>query len=114
MAATLQQWVIEIGQSAAQSRRGQGYLRGEDYVMQCVVKSVSGERPLLVRGTQSDGSEVKLLLLANTKQSKVAAGTDISIRAPVWDVQMEDKGCSWTVAVDWKIKNTNTEFTVRV
>lgn len=101
MAATLQQWVIETGQSATQSKRGKGYLQGEDYVKRCRVLSVSGKDALMVRGRESGGTEVKLLLMANSKQAHVAVGDDICIRAPIWSVQLE--GCSWTVCVDWKI-----------
>lgn len=101
MAATLQQWIIETGQNAAQSRRGQGYLRGEDYVVRCTVASVRGRAPCMVRGIQSDGTEVNLLLVADSKQITVAVGNDLGVRAPVWDVQLED--CSWTVGVDWKV-----------
>jgi hypothetical protein len=61
MAASLQQWVIEAGQAAMQSRRGYGYLRGEEYVLKVTVASVSSAgSPLLVRGRQTDGTEVSL------------------------------------------------------
>lgn len=101
MAATLQQWVIETGQNAAQTRRGQGYLRGEVYVTRCAVVAVTGKGPFMVQGRLSDGTEVKLLLVANSKQTNVAVGSDLGVRAPVWNIQLE--GCSWEVGVDWKI-----------
>lgn len=101
MAATMQQWVIETGQNAAQSRRGQGYLRGEDYIMRCEVLSVSGGGPFMVNGRESDGTDVKLLLVGNPKQMNVVVGSDLGVRAPMWDVHLE--GCVWRVGVDWKI-----------
>lgn len=101
MAATLQQWVIETGQKAAQSRRGQGYLRGEEYVLRCVVASMSGRAPLTILGTLSDGTEVRLLLVVGSNKTKVLVGSDLGVRAPVWDIQLE--GRSWTVGVDWKV-----------
>ncbi|CZT17518.1 uncharacterized protein RCC_03352 [Ramularia collo-cygni] len=101
MAATLQQWVIETGQNAAQSRRGQGYLRGEDYVLRCTVLSISGKGPFMIRGKLSDGTEVKLLLVANSKQTTVAVGSDVGVRAPLWNIQLDS--CSWQVGVDWRM-----------
>lgn len=103
MAATMQQWVIETGQSAFHSRKGQGYLRGEDYVLRVKVQSVRGGSPLLVEARQSDGTMDKLLLVVDAKNEsiEVEKGSVVGIRAPTWDVELD--GQSWTIGVDWKL-----------
>lgn len=106
MAATLQQWVLETGQAAVQSRKGQEYLRGEDYVMRVRAEEVSGAGPFVVRARNANGDCVTLLLAAaaNTagSQSKdIRPGCIIGIRAPVWDLDLDST--TYTVGVDWKI-----------
>lgn len=103
LAATMQQWVIETGQAASHSRKGLGYLKGEDYVLRVRVESVAGKGPLLAQGRSLDGDEVKLLLVVDSKKDSVIdvpAGSVVGIRAPTWDMELE--GNSWTVGVDWK------------
>lgn len=103
MAATMQQWVIETGQSAFYSRKGQGYLRGEDYVLRVKVASVQGHTPLLVEATQTDGTVSKFLLIVDTKKESFdpEEGSILGIRAPTWEVELA--GQKWTIGVDWKV-----------
>ncbi|KAM3425353.1 hypothetical protein BST61_g7300 [Cercospora zeina] len=102
MAATLQQWVIEAGQAAAHSRRGQGYLQGENYVHHVKVASAAGHGPVLVEGRHADDSEARVLLIMDGKRTrrKVCPDSIVGIRAPCWEVELE--GSSWIVGVDWK------------
>lgn len=103
MAATLQQWVVETGQSAVHSRRGQGYLQGEAYLYRVMVDSVSGHGPVLVQGRHQDGARLQLLLISDGKarasHAHAQPGNVIGVRAPSWEVHLA--GCSWIVAVDW-------------
>ncbi|GIZ42732.1 hypothetical protein CKM354_000599100 [Cercospora kikuchii] len=102
MAATLQQWVIEAGQAAAHSRRGQGYLQGENYVHRVKVASVAGHGPILVEGRHQDESEARVLLIMDGKRASRNMFPDsiVGIRAPCWEVELE--GRNWIVGVDWK------------
>ncbi|KAF2170237.1 hypothetical protein M409DRAFT_19839 [Zasmidium cellare ATCC 36951] len=104
LAATMQQWVIETGQAAAHSRKGQGYLNGEDYVLRAKVSSVAGRGPMLVQGRHIDGGDVRLMLVADSKKDAIIdipVGSTVGVRAPTWDIELE--GISWTVGVDWKV-----------
>lgn len=103
MAATMQQWVVETGQGAAHSRRGQGYLRGEDYVLRVKVKSAIGSGPVLVQGILPDDEEMSIVLVLDPKKSlsDVAQGSVVGVRAPTWEIELD--GRAWTVGVDWKI-----------
>ncbi|WPB03688.1 uncharacterized protein RHO25_008332 [Cercospora beticola] len=102
MAATLQQWVIEAGQAAAHSRRGQGYLQGENYVHRVKVASVAGHGPILVEGVHQDESEARILLIMDGKRNSrnVSPDSIVGIRAPCWEVELDER--SWIVGVDWK------------
>ena len=106
MAATAQQWVIETGQAAAQSRKGQGYLKGEDYVLQAKVESCTGDGPTTALATLPSGSVVHLLLAANhsgnaAQTAEVVEGCVVGIRAPTWEMELD--GRVWAVGVDWKV-----------
>ncbi|KAK4503905.1 hypothetical protein PRZ48_004820 [Zasmidium cellare] len=104
LAATMQQWVIETGQAAAHSRKGQGYLKGEDYVLRARVVSIHGKGPILVQARHLDGGDVRLMLMVDLKKDAiidVPAGAMVGVRAPTWDIELE--GVSWTVGVDWKV-----------
>lgn len=106
MAATVQQWVIETGQAAVQSRRGQGYLRGEDYVMRLRIDQITGSGPFTVHGRLPDGDAIDVLLAGggNAKRGQsdaISPGTVVGIRAPTWDLELD--GRSWTVGVDWRV-----------
>ena len=106
MAATVQQWVIETGQAAVQSRKGQGYLRGEDYVTRVKVERLAGEGPFTVHARLANGEAVHILLagrrLPNAAQpQQVTEGCVVGIRAPTWE--MELNGRVWTVGVDWRV-----------
>ena len=102
MASSLQQWVVEMGQSAAHSRRGQGYLQGEAYLHRVKVESVSGHCPMLIQGRREDGHQLQFLLIAEGKAltGNVCTGSIVGIRAPSWEVELE--GDSWIVGVDWR------------
>lgn len=103
MAATLQQWVVERGQEAMASRRGQGYLQGEDHVLQVEVADVNGTGPLLVSGRSEAGRDLRVLLAVDAKKGSVELrrGCRVGIRAPTWDIEVD--GQSWGVGVDWKV-----------
>ena len=105
MAATVQQWVLETGQAAVQSRRGQGYMRGEDYVK--LEGNVRGSGPFTGRGRMQNGSLVDLLLAGcknssgDSQMKEIGEGKVVGIRAPVWEVEVDGK--VWTVGVDWRV-----------
>lgn len=106
MAATMQQWVLEAGQSAIQSRKGQGYLRGEDYVMRAKVESKRGEGPRVVKARMGNGEPVNIILAAAgqagaVRAQEIAMGCMIGIRAPSWSVELGEE--QYAVAVDWKV-----------
>ncbi|KAK0275165.1 hypothetical protein LTR35_011213 [Friedmanniomyces endolithicus] len=103
MAATMQQWVVETGQAAVQSRRGHAYLRGEDYVFKVKVEIVEGDGPYLVRATTGDGEVVHVMLAAGhgDRAASVVVGSVVGLRAPTWAVECE--GSVWKVGVDWKM-----------
>lgn len=106
MAATAQQWVIETGQAAVQSRRGQAYLRGEEVVMRVKVEDVEGDGPFMACARTANGEAMHVLLTRNASTSssrvtRVKNGDVIGIRAPTWEVQID--GRSWTVGVDWAV-----------
>lgn len=106
MAATLQQWVLETGHAAVQSRRGQEYLCGEDYVMRVKVDEVRGDGPFVIRAKLVGGEIVDLLLAggasAGSNQSRdIRHGCIVGIRAPIWEIELDSK--TYTVGVDWRI-----------
>lgn len=106
MAATVQQWVMEAGQAAVQSRRGQAYSRGEDFVVRVKIEEIKGDGPFVVKAQKADGARVDVLLTqrvgtASSTAGDVKVGSVVGIRAPTWQVEIE--GRSWTVGVDWKI-----------
>ena len=103
IAATMQQWVIETGQAAVQSRRGQGYLRGEDHVTRAKVEQFSGTGPYTARARLGSGEAVNLLLAggSDVNSSGMKVGSVVAIRAPTWDIELE--GAKWDVGVDWRI-----------
>ena len=105
MAATAQQWVIETGQTAVQSRKGQGYLRGDDYVMRVKIDELNGDGPFTVRASLSSGDAVNMLLAGGANVSNdgmnARVGGIVGIRAPTWDLELD--GRRWTVGVDWKL-----------
>lgn len=106
MAATMQQWVLEAGQSAVQSRKGQGYLKGEDYVMHARVESQTGDGPQVVKGRTGSGEGVILVLagnghIAGDRRQDLALGTVLGVRAPSWNIELD--GNEYAIAVDWRI-----------
>lgn len=107
MAATVQQWVLEVGQAAAQSRRGKGYLKGEDYVLRVKVEDVEGDGPFMMRGVEATGEVVEIMLASNGRgprgggPDEVAVGRVVGVRAPVWEVDTDGKTCR--VGVDWRV-----------
>lgn len=106
MAATLQQWVLDTGQAAVQSRKGQEYLRGEDYVMRVKVDEVTGSGPFIVRAKTVNGDVVAILLAGGahalgSESKQVHAGGVVGIRAPTWEIQLDST--TYTVGVDWRI-----------
>lgn len=102
----MQQWVLETGQAAAQSRRGQGYLRGEDYVMRARIEGVRGNGPHVVKARTVNGESVSVILarsaqVGGVQSLNVAVGSMVGVRAPSWDVEIG--GEHYAVAVDWKV-----------
>jgi hypothetical protein len=103
MAATLQQWVIETGQAAVQSRKGQGYLKGEDYVMRAKVESFTGEGPFTAHARLPSGEAVNAIL-AGSRQARgreLSEGCVVGVRAPTWELELD--GTMWMVGVDWRV-----------
>lgn len=104
MASTVQQWVIEAGQAAVNSRKGQSYLHGEDYVKRVKIESVIGSRAYTARATASDNSSINILLAGrgpgDAEILSPKSGSMIGVRAPVWNLEVD--GTTWLVAVDWK------------
>lgn len=106
MAATMQQWVIETGQAAVQSRKGQGYLKGEDYVMRAKIGSINGDEPFTAHATLPTGDAIHLILTANhsprtAQTQEVTEGCVVGIRAPTWEMEVDRRW--WTIGVDWKV-----------
>jgi len=105
MAATLQQWIVETGQHAVQSRRGQPHLRCGEVVRRMKVEEVKGEGPYVAKARTVDGQGVQVLLARGGDAARVGAsvevGSVVGIRAPSWEVDVDD--ASWIVAVDWKM-----------
>lgn len=102
MAATVQQWVLETGQAAVQSRKGQGYWRGDDYVMRVKIEEeVEGNGPFTVRAKLSNGDPIDLLLAGGKDASRIHPGSVVGIRVPTWKLDIGES--SWTVGVDWTV-----------
>ena len=106
LASTVQQWVIETGEAAVQSRKGQGYLLGEEWISRVRIEEIGGAGPFTVKGMTSSGAAVAMLLAgagpsADDGGRVFAAASVVGVKAPVWELEME--GRNWTVAVDWKI-----------
>ena len=98
----MQQWVIETGQAAVQSRKGQGYLRGEDYVLHVKIVRVTGDGPFTVRGRLANGDAVQVLLAGGSNERRdIHPNAVVGIRAPTWDLELD--GRRWTVGVDWRV-----------
>jgi len=107
MAATVQQWVIDTGQAAAQSRRGQAYLRGEDYVLSVKIDEMVGDGPYVAKARSPTGDSCNVLLTQQSsgagaqRAQDVQVGSAVGVRAPTWEIEV--CGLLWTVAVDWKL-----------
>lgn len=105
----MQQWVLETGQSAIQSRKGQRYLRGEDYVMRVKVESAAGQGPYVAKARAAVTGETVNVILAgsgtgaasDTGTDEVSQGSSIGVREPSWSIELE--GERYEVAVDWKV-----------
>lgn len=106
MAAELQSWVLEAGQTAVASRRGKGYLRGEDWAVRIKADKVSGQKPVFIEGKIAGGGEGRAMLADGAakgggKNDVVNKGDVVGIRVPTWGV--EAMGKQWIVGVDWKV-----------
>ena len=100
MAATVQQWVLEAGQAAIQSRKGKAYLRGEDYQMRAKIEgAVEGNGPFTATARLANGEPLRLLLAGRAHVDGLRDGCVLGIRAPMWEVELADE--TWTVGVDW-------------
>lgn len=105
LAATVQQWIVQAGQSAALSRRGLAYLKDEDHLLQLVIHRICGRGPFFANCTElSSGRQVKIILSENSKVSApgLKAGDKLGIRAPMWDIDGL-QGETWAVGVDWRL-----------
>ena len=106
MAAMVQQWVIDTGQAAAQGRRGQAHLRGDDSVTRVKMVDVKGDGPIMGTAQLADGETVSVFLTPNagplsSRSVDVLEGVVVGIRAPTWNVNID--GGVWMVGVDWKV-----------
>ena len=121
MAATVQHWVLEAGQTAAHVRRTSTYYArpSEDFAARIRIVEVRGRGPFMVRGVSvpdrgggGNGEDVRVML-AGQWADGVEVGKIVGVRAPVWDVKAEvgggdgedsdDRGGMWMVGVDWKV-----------
>ncbi|KAH9835977.1 hypothetical protein Tdes44962_MAKER01896 [Teratosphaeria destructans] len=104
-ASVVQQWIIEAGQSAVQSRRAQAYLQGDDFVSKVKVETVSGDGPFVTHAYSAEGEEIMLLLAQNANHAgahnRLGKDNVVGIRAPTWNVTLDGVTC--TIAVDWKV-----------
>lgn len=104
MASTVQQWVIETGQAAVNSRKGQGHLRSEDYVKRIKIDHITGSHPMTATGIVSDNTAINVLLAGKRRGHDETLPTEpgsmISVRAPTWDLELDRT--IWLVAVDWE------------
>ena len=106
MAATVQQWVLETGQSAVQSRRSQGYQHGDDCIMRARVESaMESNESFTARAKLVEGQSLDILLasgrgLNGSAGNQIGSSTVVVIRAPVWELELDRR--MWTVVVDWK------------
>lgn len=106
IAAEIQSWVFEAGQAATESRRGRGYLRGENWVFTLKVASVTGSGPWFVESTNGGQAEGLVMLVdgqgkSGSKRNGVKQGNVIGVRAPTWSVEVMDR--SWALGVDWMV-----------
>ena len=99
----MQQWVIETGQAAVQSRKGQGYLKGEDYVMRAKIMSFTGDGPFTAHARLSGGEAVNAILAGNRQARglELSEGCVVGVRAPTWELELD--GRVWMVSVDWRV-----------
>lgn len=99
LATEMQSWMIEAREAAMQSRRGRGYLHGEDYVHRLEVGKTEGEDPVFVEGRVAGASVSGAMLVSGKDEVKV--GDVIGIRAPSWEVVVNGRG--WIVGYDWRV-----------
>lgn len=99
LAAEMQSWMIEEREAAMQSRRGRGYLHGEDYVYRIKAGKLDGEEPVFVEGRVAGASVGRAMLVSAKDEIKV--GDVIGIRAPSWEVMIDGK--EWIVGYDWRV-----------
>ena len=106
MAATVQGWIVDAGQAAIQSRRGQTRELQEAWTVRIRVEQVSGRDPYLILGRVSHGELANVLLSAinpsaGDGERGVEIGDVIGVRAPTWEAQVD--GLTWRIGVDWRV-----------
>jgi len=69
-------------------------------VLKVWIEEVGGEGgPWMVKGMTGDGQAARVLLM-DTGARTLEVGRCIGVRAPCWQVKIEEK--SWWVGVDWR------------
>lgn len=110
MAGVVRGWVMDVGSSAGQGRtgKGPGRPRGDsEFVVHVRVGDVTVADGLtLLRGLSADRSDLlqeKRLVLAGKARGgnveRVRREDMVRVRAPSWDVEV--KGRTWSIGVDW-------------
>lgn len=125
MAAELSSWVIGTGQAAVASRRGRGWMQGDEFVRVVRITRTSegveshsgglgevGQAAVFLEAVEvhedggGDGTDLRVVLVQKGSQSdNVSNGDVVGIRAPSWNVCIGhgDEQESWVVGVDWKL-----------
>lgn len=108
LATTAQQWVIEVGRTAIETRENQPYLRGEEFAAHGKVEQVEveGKGPCLVKARTENGGLLNIMLPPASRNSfdelqAILAGNSIAIKAPIWELELQ--GATWTVGIEWKL-----------
>lgn len=110
MADVVRGWVMDVGSSAGQGRAGRvvGRARGDaEFVLNVQVGDVTlADGLTLLRGLSANRSDLlqeKRLVLAGKARGgnveRVRRGDMVGVRAPSWEIEV--KGTTWSVGVDW-------------
>jgi len=109
LAATVREWVVEASQPLYQNR----HRREGEWDLKLRVEDTRtleglGNGVLLVRTNETGGTGERgknWLLIGQGKRcendERLASGTAVGVRRPIWDVRVEEE--DWSVAVEWSV-----------